>query len=406
MVAGGAGGPASGAAPGSGEASDPAARRPSSTVAAVPVEDHHIEALAEFMRAAWGAAATPEGIRRARKRAESENRVTPGKPPPAFLFLDGETVAGHVGTMPTFLWSGGREAPVHWIKGLMVLPRYQNGPVGFMLLKEAISRIDHAMALVVDRAACRLFEALGFKDLGVLPNTLRLIDPTRVLRHLDLNALGLARGGWMKSAVSIAQLGVVTSLAGTIGSAGIGLWTALRGRYGNARIETGHEPDPDQCTELWERMRSELAASPTRDGRYVHARYRGERDDYRWAAVLEGDTLAGLAVVRCPSKRGDPRLKGIRVATLSELLYRPSDTRTGLAVLAAAEETAREVGADALLATTSHRLLAPLLRRRAFLTIPGNLHFLLRVPPGGEAPPADLASWWLTRGDSRADDTF
>lgn len=406
MVAREAGQPASGELPGSGEPSDPGPTSPDTTVAAVPVEDHHIEALAEFMRAAWGAGTTPDDIRSARKRAETSNRVTPGEPPPAFIFLDGATVAGHVGTIPTLLWSAGRETRTHWIKGLMVLPQYRNGPVGFMLLREAITQVDHAMALVVDPAACRLFEALGFRNLGVLPNYLRLIDPVRVLRRLDLEALGMSGGRLTRAFVSIAQRTGGATLAGSLGSAGIRLWTALGGRHRGVHLETGCEPDPDQCTELWEGMRSEIEASPIRDGRYVLARYRGERDDYRWAAVRQGDQLRGLAVVRSPNKRGDPRLRGIRVATLSELLYPPSDTRIGIAVLAAAEQAAREVGADALLCTTSHHKLAVLLRRRAFVPIPGNLRFLLRVPPGGQAPPADLTSWWLTRGDSRADDTF
>ena len=48
----------------------------------------------------------------------------------------------------------------------------------------------------------------------------------------------------------------------------------------------------------------------------------------------------------------------------------------------------------------------PLLRRRAYLPLPRNVHFMVRMPAGGPTLPQDLASFWLTRGDSEADEAF
>ena len=74
--------------------------------------------------------------------------------------------------------------------------------------------------------------------------------------------------------------------------------------------------------------------------------------------------------------------------------------------LAAAESAAREVEADAVLVSASHASVRPLLRKRGYLPLPGNVHFMVRVPPGGPTLPTTGDRFWLTRGDSEADEAF
>jgi hypothetical protein len=38
--------------------------------------------------------------------------------------------------------------------------------------------------------------------------------------------------------------------------------------------------------------------------------------------------------------------------------------------------------------------------------VPGNVHFLVREPAGDGATGPGLADWWITRGDSEADEVF
>jgi hypothetical protein len=109
--------------------------------------------------------------------------------------------------------------------------------------------------------------------------------------------------------------------------------------------------------------------------------------------------------VKRPRDEGDPRLGGIRVATLADLLYRPSDSRAGLAILRGAEDAARALGADALLCGASAAATAPLVERRGYLGLPGNLRVLARFK-GDPAVPEQLGDWWVTRGDSEGDGTF
>jgi hypothetical protein len=144
-----------------------------------------------------------------------------------------------------------------------------------------------------------------------------------------------------------------------------------------------------------------------RDGAYLAQRYGGRRErEYVLVPLREKGELRALAVLRRPSGAGDPRLRGIRVAVISELLYPPLAPALGLAALAAAEDAACELEADAVLVSLSHASVRPLLRRRGYLPLPGNVHFMVRVPAGGPELPAQSNGFWLTRGDSEADEAF
>jgi hypothetical protein len=111
-------------------------------------------------------------------------------------------------------------------------------------------------------------------------------------------------------------------------------------------------------------------------------------------------------VIRAPRVNGDQRLRGIRVATLSDLVYDPARADVGLALLAGAERTARRLDADALMASTAHPAHGPLLKRRGFLRFAGNLHLLVRDAAGMLPGPTTLNEWWVLRGDMNADMVF
>lgn len=377
-------------------------------VEVVRVADRHVPQLASFIREVWDPGADPESVRRARAASAVENPAAGGTPAPTFLLLSGDLAIGHVGTIPIRLWYRGRAWPVHWVKGLMVLPEHRNGPVGFLLLKEAIKHLDCALAMVVEAAPRRLFGALGFTDLGPLPNYLRVLRPARMLRRLDLERIKLGvMSRRLGPLVEFLRRSGLAALAGYALGAGIGVVTLTAGRARRSlRPEYPSRLDADEVTRLWELVRSELPAGPVRDGAYLAWRYEtGPMSLYRVALVREGDALVGIAIVRRPSAEPDPRLGDVRVAVISDLLFSPERRDIGRATLAAAETLARDLGADALLCSASHEAVGGALRRRAYLSLPGNVHVLVRGLPDGEGAP-DLGAWWFTRGDSDADDVF
>jgi GNAT superfamily N-acetyltransferase len=390
-------------------ASIPPGTNPRSLVEVVKVSDHHVTALAEFYRAVWDPGATADSVRASRAAAAESNPVSPGHESPTVLFLRDGRALGHLTTIPTRVWSGGTERPAHWLKGLMVLPEYRNGPVGFALAKETIRHVGCALAIAVQPSAWKLFCALGFADLGVMSNHLLILKPASVLR-LDLDALGLdGLPPWLsRSARFVSRHRTTTAAMGAVASAALRGWTAPSAfRMQGLSVSFVESLDPAELDGLWERVRTMLPAAPVRDGRYLQWRYGASHGSaYQFVAVRDGSVLAGFAVVRRPRTNGDSRLHGLRVATLSDIVAPPNRSGVALAALAGAEALARGFDADAVLCSASHRRLRRLLPARAFIPIPGNLHVLVRDPGGACRLPRALDQWWLTRGDGDSDEVF
>lgn len=361
----------------------------SDRIEVVEADDRHVEALAEFYRKVWDPEASGAGVRAARRSA-ANNPVTPGTAPPTFVCLRNDRVIGFVTTLPVRMHTGGVERVGHWVKGLMVSPEHRNGPVGMLVLRHAIRQLGLVGAMVVQPAPRRLFEALGFTDVGVIPNHVRVLRAEHFLRAARLRPL--------------AWLGGLAARAATTA------WTAFsepaKRSAGTTRCSI-EPPAEEELNTLWQRARGGIEAGSARDGASLRWRYGLTGGGlYHWVTVRSPMGLTGVALLRAPREEGDPRLRGIRVATLSDLLFAPRDSATGLALLAGAEGRAHSLGADAVLCSAAHRRIHGVLHRRAFVPIPGNVHFLLRDPdhPGDGVP--SIEDWWLTRGDSNADEVF
>jgi hypothetical protein len=262
-----------------------------------------------------------------------------------------------------------------------------------------------ALALVHEPAAIRLFQALKFTELGGLPNALRVLRPRSLLARLDIDALGLdGMPAWQRSAartvtaaapVLAPLLGIANEIWATVASGWLGAFT----------ITVDAAPDRDGIDRLWRDTRDAIDAGPSRGSVALSKRYTAA-EGYVFVHVRARDRLIGVGVVKRSRADGDPRLRGVRVATLSDLLYAPNRPRSGLAVLAGAERAARGLDADALLCSVSDARFAPLTRRRGYVPLPSNLHVLARFPAGDVTPPARIDEWWFTRGDSGGDGVF
>ena len=383
-----------------------------SRISAVLATEQHAGAIATFYREVWDPAATPASVLAAMRQASALNVAAPGSSVPTALVLAGDRVIGYCGSIPQQLWDGTRQRPAYWVKGLMVLPEYRNGPVGYLVVKELSRHLDCSTILTVAPAARRLFTALGYTDLGAVANWVRPLRPGVIAEKIDLGALGLDRlPRWMGGGVRAARR---AGIAGAVGFAGgVVLDAAVRlARLPAARIATGIEtPSAVELDQLWNVLRDELAASPVRDSAYLLPRFGEGGSDrlehpYTFVAARERGRLLGVAAVRRPRDTSDPRLGSTRVASASELLFPSSRADAGLAILGAIERVARAAGADAVTCMTSHPALTSLLRRQGYLRLGGNVHFFLRDVTGAGHWPADLDAWWLGRGDGESDASF
>ena len=372
-------------------------------------EPRYLDALADFYRDVWDPKATPDSVARGRARDAAQNVVKPGDEFPTYLFVQHGRILGHLTTIPVRLRAGGVDRPAYWLIGFMVHPEHRNGPIGFLLLKQAVRELETTLSLTVQQTTIRLLTAVGFRELGTLPNYLRPLRPGRMLAKLDPKTLGLpGLSRAVRMATRAARLPMVAAVAGLAASMGLGVWTALNGRPGRGiREHDGTHVLGVKADALWNDCRDRLGCVAARDSAYLRGRYDvSPGGPYRSLGVIRDGMLRGLAVIRAPRANGDPRLAGIRVATLSDFLYDPARVDVGLALLAGAERAARQMDADALMASAAHRTHGPLLARRGFVRFAGNLHLLVRSTANAFPEPTTLGDWWVLRGDMNADMVF
>ena len=369
------------------------------------IEDRHNAAVAAFLRAAWGEESSAGSVAEWRAREARANPVERGVEPPKWIFTKGEEVIGYLGTMPARFVVEERETSAHWLKGFWVLREYRSGPVGFAILDRAMADLGMAASTLVAEPARKLMEARGMSDLGLLFNRLRVLRPGRLLGGLDVAGLDMAGlSPIVTGGLRLLQHTRTTGLAGLGLSSATVLATALRGRPSSrVRCTYGWSSVTREDLDLaWEAFRPTIRAASSRAGSMIDWRYR-QWDTYDVAAAWDGDVLRGWAIVRRPHADTEGRLKGLWVASLSDILFPLDRPDVGLTVLAAAERLAIRMGADALLCSGTHASLDRVLARRGFVRIPANLHFLVRDPEQ-KAASIPLREWWLTRGDGRSDE--
>ena len=372
------------------------------------VSDEHDSALAAFYRATWSPQATADSVRCARRSAAVHNPVSPGDEPPSFIFIQDGKILGYLGTIPIRVWTQNRESLAHWVKGFMVLPEFRNGPIGFLLLRETLRNLNCAMALAVLPVVVGLSVQLGYTDLGRLSNFVRFLRPARLLSRLRLEEIGFpGLPIWLRRSAALGQRVGLATAAGVCLDVFTRSAIGLRGRHPLSFTIEVSTPGSNEMDTLWQRARQTFAASLVRDSRYLNWRYlRDNSNTYRFVAIRFKGDLRALAVIRKPRADGDPRLHGATVATLSEWIFPLDEPLAGLTALAGAEHVAGDLGADALLCSASHLIAFPLLRRRGFWKLPPNVHLLIRDSGNTCSLPNDLSDWWITRGDSNADDAF
>jgi GNAT superfamily N-acetyltransferase len=373
-----------------------------------PMADEHAESVAEFFRAVWDPNASAEKVLQGRKRETESNPFSRGQPPPAVLFLSEGRVLGYCGSIPIAVWIGGKEQNADWVKGLMVLPEYRNGPIGFLLLKELLRRLDRPLSLVVSGAARRLLGALGMTDLGLIPNSVRLLNASAVLKKLDLQAMGISgRASGIARSVSLTKRLKMSPILGVCLDVGVLLKVKLcSASTRSLEVDTSTKwPDKNELDCLWRGVRTGIAVASVRDSRYMLWRYRNA-SAYSIVKVRDEDKLQGLAVVRRPQEGGDPRLNGVRLSVLSDLLFSPHRPDVASALFQATERLSRQYNAEAVLCSASHSVVVSLLSRHGYIRVPANMHLMVDNKCKGEGFPCDLSSWWVTRGDANADEVF
>lgn len=360
--------------------------------------------LAGFFRHSWDETATAEKVRASRARAARTNPVEPGTTPKDVAYLVDGRVVGYLGTLPVRFWDGSEEHEGAWLKGFMVLPEYRNGPVGFSLLRKMNREVGLAGSILVAEPARKLLATLGYERVGTLTDRILVLRGGRFLTRLAADGIpGVPVR--LRGLVSLVQRVGLARVVGGVGSAVLALQRVSARRLGTRGLTFARErPDEGELDALWRRVRTDLEAAPVRDSSYLFWRYGdGHEGAYAFLTARRKGALEGLAVLKVPTLSDDPRLAGIQVGTLSDMVFATSRPEVGRGLACFAASVARDAGGDALVAGASHPTLNRVLGRAGFLPVTRSLHFYVRPGPEGLDLPDRIESWWLTRGDGGAD---
>jgi GNAT superfamily N-acetyltransferase len=364
------------------------------------------DSIAEFHRASWNSAATPDSVRQAISDA-ADNPFQPGIASPTVGVFVGTRLVAYLGSIPTRFWNGKEFAAAHWLKGFWVLEEYRNGPVGFLLLKEMLKHVGLAASMPAALVPRKLSAALGMRDLGAVGNYIDPVRPARMLLKLDFASFDLkGLSAPISIAIKIARIPLVAHALGAVVSLGLGA-LRLPAALSNRRLTTQLSerlPSEASLDSLWMRAQRLPACSATRSGAYLRWRYeRGSSAQYYFASVWRADELVGVAVLAHPLRRDDARIGGVGIGSVVDLVLDPDCPGALPRLMGAARRWAKTSNYDALLMTASYRALHRPLIRAGYVPTPGNIHVLLRDPGAKYGLSTDLGAWMVTRGDAWSD---
>lgn len=364
-------------------------------------------AIAQFMRTAgWDANATPGGVGEWLRKSAAQNPFEPGAEPPVVGVFIGPLLVACLTSIPTRLWNGKELARAHWLKGFWVLDQYRDGLIGFLLLKEMLKHVGLAVSMPAALLPRQLSVALGMLDLGAVRNYIEPLRIARILRRLDPQLLKLNGVPKLASiALKFAKILPVAYAADalmTLGLTALRLPSALAARALTTRLGERLPTEAD-LDSLWARAQAALGCCATRSGAYLHWRYERGEARYRFASCWREAELVGLAVVQHPERLDDPRLAGLVVGSVVDLVLDPAYPAALPCVLGAARRWAKHLNYDALLLTMSNFALRGPARRAGYVPMPGNVHLMLRDPGGKHGLSPNLDDWMVTRGDAWSD---
>ena len=227
----------------------------------------YLRPLADFYRDIWDPTTTPELVAKGREEDAAHNVVAAGEEFPTYLFVQRDRILGHLTTIPVRLRVGGTARPAYWFIGFMVRPEHRNGPIGFLLLKGAVGELGLTLSLTVQQATVRLLTAVGFREIGVLPNYVCPLQPGRVLAKLDLDALGLIGiPGPLRAMVRLARFHVASVGAGLAARMALDAWATFNGRPDSRFVGRSSVEMPDASLDaLWSDCRDLLGCVGERD---------------------------------------------------------------------------------------------------------------------------------------------
>lgn len=310
-----------------------------------------------------------------------ENPNHPGRYPPIWIFTDGERVLAQLGTIPVRLGIDGKSHAAAWTADLVVLPEFRNRGVGPLLLKAVKTRFDFLMGLGLNEMSHALFARDRWRDLGMVPHYVKVLDARAVAGSLVKGKLGAVMLGTPANGV---------------------LWAlSLMERRANSGISvTRCERFGEDFDALARRLSEKFRRIVWREAEYLNWKYiRQPRMGYAVYRADRAGALHGYVVLR--RNRTDRLVYGV----IADLLADPDNRPVMSALMSTAIGWFRAAGVSFIRSYATDVRYQRVLRRYGFFKRRSYVRFMVAAKTGeAERIGTDsLSDWFIMKGDADLD---
>jgi GNAT superfamily N-acetyltransferase len=343
----------------------------------------HEPALKRFTEKVLGAAV----CERRQRVIDTFHERMPGREhtPLRHVLMDGDTVAGTLGYMPTEFLVDGQRVQARYTHDLLVDPEYRGGGLGKRIVAHARETGDFYPGGMWMTGQChKIHQQTGFDDVASLVTYTAVLDPAAFAGRRGFSPL--------KSAVTRTGLGVTRLLA-------LRRARTLLSRAQNT-ITTVKEMDPAHDA-AWMSLAKTYGVTRVRDAAYLNWKYGGHPIlNYRTVVAARNGAPQGFLVWR-PAPEGIEETR----AAIVDFLVAKGDARTLQELAAHVLLEASEARIDAVAAIATQQFATAALQKLGFVA--GGSRNSWVIANWKDVLPADAVSnldlWHMCMGDSDGD---
>jgi GNAT superfamily N-acetyltransferase len=328
-----------------------------------------------------------EALERSRERwlwQYEKNPHCPPEGPEIWVAKEDGEILGQYASMPVRLKVKDRMLKASWGMDVMVKPDLQGKGVGSRLFKYWEDHVEAPLGLGLSLASYKLFQKLGWHDVGPVPCYSRPLDPKALLqRRVGRLAAGII-APFVRAGLRIAY--PVRKSSHPSGPA--------------IDIQPLEGPFGEDFDQLWENASQGYDFVAERKSRYLEWKFHEvPYVTYEVYRAVRGVELVGYIVLRTAVKND------VKLGLIIDLFAHPEDHTAVEALIDWAAAWGRERGAGRLQMFTFNTEIADRLRYKGFLRLGSPMQFCLRIHSDHVDASffQDTGRWHVTFGDSDMD---
>jgi GNAT superfamily N-acetyltransferase len=313
-----------------------------------------------------------------------KNPHCPPEGPEIWVAKEGGEILGQYASMPVRLKVKDRMLKASWGMDVMVKPNLQGKGVGTKLFKYWEEHVEAPLGLGLSLSSYKLFQKLGWHDVGPVPCYSRPLDPKVLLKR----RFGRVAAGILAPFVRA------------------GLWLAFPAReaprpsVSAVEIQPLEGPFGEEFDRLWEKASQGYDFIAERKSRYLEWKFHEvPYVTYEVYRAIRDTELVGYVVLRTAVKND------VNLGLIVDLFAHPEDSAAVDALIDWTAEWGRTGSVARLQMFTFNKPIADRLRSKGFMRLGSPMQFCLRIHSDHVDASffQDTRRWHVTFGDSDMD---